>query len=62
MQFVTADGEEGRLKNEAESDGEKIETRWAKDSGAQRHAHARYRRSKANCRDDEKLSIHRELL
>src|SRR5206468_2073559 len=52
------DRQKGRLKKKAQSNREKIESSWSKNSGAQSGRGAHDRREKTDCRNDEKIAIH----
>jgi hypothetical protein len=57
---MTADGQECRLKNESQPNRKKIKTSRPKNSRAQSDNRPHDGREKTDCRNDEKLSIHRE--
>ena len=59
MQFVATDRQKRRLEDEAEPNRQKIKTPQPKGPRTQCDDRAHNRREKTNCRNNEKLSIHR---
>jgi len=50
------------LKDETQADRQKIKLTWPKNSGAQSHSRPHDRSEKTDCRNDEKISIHRKSI
>jgi hypothetical protein len=50
------------LKDETQADRQKIKLIWPKNSGAQSHSRPHNRSEKTDCRNDEKISIHRKSI
>ena len=61
-QSMTADRQERRLKNESQADRKKIESHRTKYSTTQLNNRVHDCCEKTNCRNDEKIAIHRESL
>ena len=59
---MTADRQERRLKNESQPDRKEIESHRTKHSGTQLNNRVHHCCEKTNCRNDEKIAIHRGQL